>query len=169
MSIQRELKQSKPFVSPASEVSVALLRTADVTRRALCAVVEPHGITLQQYNVLRILRGAGEGGLPTLEIALRMIEETPGITRLLDRLEAKGLVARKRCATDRRQVFCRITRSGIALLESLDVPLRTAEEAALAELAPRTLGQLLNILEQVRNGYRGALPARRPEHDREIA
>jgi hypothetical protein len=59
-----------------------------VTRR-LAGVVEPHGVTLQQYNVLRILRGAGEGGLPTLEIAQRMIEHAPGITRLLDRLERK--------------------------------------------------------------------------------
>ncbi|HXH40516.1 MAG TPA: MarR family transcriptional regulator, partial [Thermoanaerobaculia bacterium] len=114
--IVHELKQTKPFPSKAQEAAVALLRTADVLRRIIGAVVEPKGITTQQYNVLRILRGAGERGLPTLEIADRMIETTPGITRLVDRLETKKFVVRERCLTDRRQVFCRITPSGLSLL-----------------------------------------------------
>ena len=91
---------------------MTLLRTADLARRALGAVVEEHAITPQQYNVLRILRGAGASGLPTLEIADRMIEESPGITRLLDRLEAKGLVRRERCPHDRRQVLLHDRRAG---------------------------------------------------------
>src|SRR5258706_12493191 len=91
-TIIEELKQTKPFPSKRQEAAVALLRTADVIRRLFGAVVEPKGITVQQYNVLRILRGAGEPGLPTLDIAERMIETTPGITRLIDRLETKKLV-----------------------------------------------------------------------------
>src|SRR5881275_3603411 len=108
MPILKELKQTRPFVSPAQEATVALLRTADVVNRLVDLVIEREGITGQQYNVLRILRGAGEQGLPTLDIAERMIEETPGITRLIDRLEAKKLVTRERCNVDRRRVYCRI-------------------------------------------------------------
>src|SRR6476469_10714438 len=113
------------------------MRTADLLRRLIGAVVEPRGITAQQYNVMRILRGAGEQGLPTLEIAERMIEQTPGITRLIDRLEAKKLVARERCATDRRQVFCRITAAGLALLAKLDEPVRDIAGEALQQLSKK--------------------------------
>src|SRR5829696_3408168 len=114
--IQQEIKQNRPFTSRTQEAVVALMRTTDLVRRAIGAIVEPHGITLQQYNVLRILRGSGEQGLPTLEIADRMIEQTPGITRLIDRLETKRLALRERCKNDRRRVYCRITRDGLALL-----------------------------------------------------
>jgi len=117
----------------------------------VAAVVEPHDITLQQYNVLRILRGAGKDGLPTLEIAERMIEQTPGITRLIDRLETKALVSRERCPTDRRQVFCRITTDGLALLKALARPIREAEEEALAALSPNQLRQLVTLLDRIRN------------------
>src|SRR5215208_2200660 len=102
--LQQEIRQSRPFRSRQQEAVLALLRTSDVVRRFLARIVEPHGITLQQYNVLRILRGAGEEGIPTLAIGERMIEQAPGITRLLDRLESKGLVRRSRCPEDRRQV-----------------------------------------------------------------
>src|SRR5204863_9342501 len=107
-ALQREIRQRKPFRSPTQEAVVGLLRSTDRVRRARAGVVEPRGITLQQYNVLRILRGARPRGLPTLEIAARMVEHAPGITRLLDRLEAKTLVRRQRPAGDRRQVVCRI-------------------------------------------------------------
>ncbi|HZJ72423.1 MAG TPA: MarR family transcriptional regulator, partial [Planctomycetota bacterium] len=100
--LQREIRQTRPFPSVEAEAVVGLMRTADVVKRGLARVVEPRGLTLQQYNVLRILRGAGPEGLPTLEIAGRMIEQAPGVTRLLDRLEAKNLVQRARCPRDRR-------------------------------------------------------------------
>src|SRR6266498_2157591 len=118
-AIQGEIKQSKPFPSKSAEGVVALLRTTDLLRRVLSEVAEARRNTLQQYNVLRILRGAGDEGLPTLEIGERMIEQSPGITRLLDRLEAKALVRRKRCLADRRQVLCWITAEGLALLTTL--------------------------------------------------
>ncbi len=101
---------------------VSLFRTTDAVRRALAAVLEPHGLTGQQYNVLRILRGAHPDPLPVMEVAERMMEQTPGITRLLDRLEAKGLVVRVRCREDRRQVHCSVTEAGLALLAGLDEP-----------------------------------------------
>jgi DNA-binding MarR family transcriptional regulator len=153
-SIQKELKQSKPFASRAQEAAVALLRTADLIRRNVGAVVEVHDITPQQYNVLRILRGAGEKGLPTLEIVERLIEETPGITRLIDRLEAKKLVSRERCLTDRRQVFCRITKDGLKLLTKLDAPLNNAEEEALGTLKKRELDELIALLDRAREGLK---------------
>src|SRR5438128_7791686 len=115
--VQEEIRQRRPFPSVAQEAVVALMRTADLVRRHATALLEPHGLTLQQYNVLRILRGAGADGLPTLEIADRMIEQTPGITRLLDRLEAKELVRRQRCPKDRRQHLCWITPKALAILQ----------------------------------------------------
>src|SRR3984893_16850032 len=96
------------------------MRTTDLVRRQIAAFVEPHGITLQQFNVLRILRGAGADGLPTLEVAERMVEQKPGVTRLLDRMEAKELVRRQRCPKDRRQHLCWITPRGLAVLQKID-------------------------------------------------
>jgi DNA-binding MarR family transcriptional regulator len=148
--IVHELKQTKPFPSKAQEAAVALMRTADVLRRLIGAVVEPNGITSQQYNVLRILRGAGERGLPTLEIAERMIESTPGITRLIDRLETKKLAVRVRCLTDRRQVFCHITPAGLALLTTLDAPILDAADTALGALKKTELTSLIDLLDRTR-------------------
>jgi len=102
--------------------------------------------------VLRILRGAGENGLPTLEIAERMIEEAPGITRLIDRLEGKKLVKRERCKKDRRRVWCQITKDGLALLEKLDTPVREAERA-LGSLSSTELTQLVALLDRARSGF----------------
>jgi DNA-binding MarR family transcriptional regulator len=149
-TIARDLKQTRPFPSKAQEAAVALMRTADMVRRIIGTVIDPHGITIQQYNVLRILRGAGERGLPTLEIAERMIERTPGITRLVDRLEAKKLVTRERSATDRRQVFCRITPSGLALVAGLDSPINSRNESALGALSKREVAQLVELLDRTR-------------------
>ncbi|MCU1231478.1 MAG: hypothetical protein JWO97_4362 [Acidobacteria bacterium] len=132
------------------------MRTADLIRRLVGSVVEPHDITVQQYNVLRILRGAGEQGLPTLEIAERMIEQTPGITRLVDRLEEKKLVDRKRCEEDRRRVWCRITPTGLSLLAKLDAPVHESLES-LATLGVRDLAQLVSHLDRAREGVHAAL------------
>ncbi|HEX7808286.1 MAG TPA: MarR family transcriptional regulator [Thermoanaerobaculia bacterium] len=157
MSIQREIKQTRPFAAPTQEAAIALMRTADLVRRSVAAVIDPYDITPQQYNVLRILRGAGAQGLPTLEIAERMIEEAPGITRLIDRLETKSLVLRVRCKTDRRQVFCHITDSGLALLAKLDRPIREAEDESLSVLSEHQLAQLIKLLEKARNGLHATL------------
>ena len=147
-----ELKQTRPFQSRRQEGTLALLRTADVVRRVVSSVVEPHGITLQQYNVLRILRGAGPDGLPTLEIASRMIESSPGITRLLDRLEEKKLVARVRGPKDRRRVLCTATPAALRLLATLDAPVHHADDGALRMLSDRQTDALIALLETIRTG-----------------
>jgi DNA-binding MarR family transcriptional regulator len=152
--MQQELKQTKPFRSAGQEALVGMFKTTDLLRRRAGALIEPAGITLQQYNVLRILRGAGRDGLPTLEIAARMIEQTPGITRLLDRLEAKELVSRERCPTDRRQVTCRITEPGLAVLAGLDWTVDTADDGLLVPLSEPELRHLIRLLDKVRAGLR---------------
>ena len=149
-ALQREIRQRKPFRSSAQEAVVGLLRTTDRVRRTLAGVVEPRGITLQQYNVLRILRGSRPRGLPTLEIAARMVEHAPGITRLLDRLEAKTLVRRRRDADDRRQVMCQITPAGLKLLAGLDAGLQRADESTLGMLSRRDLRRLIALLDRIR-------------------
>jgi DNA-binding MarR family transcriptional regulator len=148
--LQAALKQRRPFRSPGHEAAVGILHTADFVRRRVAAAVEPSGITLQQFNVLRILRGAGNEGIATLEVAERMVEQTPGITRLLDRLEAKGLVRRQRCPTDRRQNLCWITPKGAALLAQLDEPSLRASEACVGNLSRTDQATLLRLLEAIR-------------------
>ncbi|KPJ83829.1 MAG: hypothetical protein AMS19_03015 [Gemmatimonas sp. SG8_23] len=151
-SIQQEIKQSKPFRSKSQEAYVALLRTADDSKRHVGDVLEPSGVTLQQYNVLRILRGAGEEGLPTLTVAERMIERTPGVTRLIDRMEKKGWVERRRCTEDRRRVWCKITQSGLKLLESLDRPIEAVDDVFESVLRPEEVAQLVEYLDRLRAG-----------------
>lgn len=151
--VQEELRQKVPFKSPAQEAVVALLRTADLAKRQIAAVLEPHGITTQQFNVLRILRGAGSDGVPTLEVAARMIEQTPGITRLLDRLEAKGLVRRERCPHDRRQHLCWITPKGTGLLATLDAPTLKAGERCLKALSHDERLAFIRLLDAIRAAH----------------
>jgi DNA-binding MarR family transcriptional regulator len=145
----------RPPHTPAHELGIGLLRTADLLRRRLAEVVEPHGITLQQYNVLRILRGAGDEGLPTLEVAARMIEQAPGVTRLLDRMEAKGLVRRHRCPKDRRQHLCWITPDALKLLDRLDDPFSKAHDTALRGLAAKQRPAFIRQLEAIRASHDG--------------
>jgi DNA-binding MarR family transcriptional regulator len=151
--LQREIRQRRPFQSPAHEAILALMHTADLVRRQFAALVEPHGITTQQYNVLRILRGAGTDGLPTLEVAGRMIEQTPGITRLMDRLEAKELVRRQRCPEDRRQHLCWITPKGLALLAKLDAPTQRAHEDSMKNLRTKDREAFIRLLDAVRAAH----------------
>src|SRR5437868_11006787 len=116
MSTKKKKSQTSEKENLQQTAYVTLLSTADAVRAFFETVCMPFEITGQQYNVLRILRGAEPGGLPTLTIAERMIERAPGITRMIDRLEAKGLVVREIPANDRRFVYCRITRKGMDLL-----------------------------------------------------
>ena len=148
--VQREIRQRRPFRSRRHEGAIGLLRTADLFHRAITRVVEPLGITAQQYNVLRILRGAGSDGLPTLDIADRMVEQSPGITRLLDRLEGKKLVRRERCAHDRRQVLCYVTPAGRELLDRLEEPVQELDERLLGGVSGGDLNRLIRILDAVR-------------------
>ena len=152
-SLQQELRQRRPFASAAHEAVVGLLRTADLVRRQASALVEPHGITLQQFNVLRILRGAGDEGLPTLEVADRMIEQTPGVTRLLDRLEGKELVKRQRCPKDRRQHLCWITQKGLTLLDKIDTVAPRQQEESLKGLRQKDRIAFIRLLDAIRAAH----------------
>jgi DNA-binding MarR family transcriptional regulator len=152
-ALQRELRQGRPFRSPAQEAVVGLMRTADLVRRHAASMVEPHGVTPQQFNVLRILRGAGDEGLPTLEVAERMIEQTPGVTRLLDRLETKELVKRQRCPKDRRQHLCRISAKGLALLQKIDELAPAASEESMKGLRHKDRVTLIRLMDAIRAAH----------------
>lgn len=149
-SILEDIKQSRPFRSESHEAYVTLLRTADDAKRFVGQVLEPEGVTLQQYNVLRILRGAGSDGLPTLSVAERMIERTPGVTRLIDRMERKGWVCRQRCTQDRRRVWCRITDEGLDLLARLDEPVDAVDDILAGALNSEELERFLDYMNRVR-------------------
>ncbi len=142
--------KGRPRTSKHKEGVLTILRTADSISRMLTVVLEPYDITLQQFNVLRILRGSG-APIPTMVISERMIEATPGITRLLDRLEQKGLVARSRHTADRRQVLCKITEAGLKLLEDVDRPIIECERQIMRALATSELSHLITLLNKVRS------------------
>lgn len=148
-----EIKQRAPFHSGGAEVAVGILRTAAVLERHYNQIVTKRGITIQQYNVLRILRGAGARGMPTLVIRDRMIHEAPGITRLIDRLEQSGLVRRERQAADRRQVVCYLMPEGDKLLSALDAEVAEADNAAVFMLKPEEQRLLTTLLDAVRSGH----------------
>jgi DNA-binding MarR family transcriptional regulator len=147
-------KEGDKFVSiPAGTAYVSILRTADKLRATFEAVCFPFDITSQQYNVLRILRGAEPDGLPTLTIAERMIEKTPGITRMIDRLEAKKLVEREIRPQDRRCVHCRITEKGLSILELLEMPIEDTNQKAFHGLNEQEIQQLIGLLEKITKSH----------------
>jgi len=132
--------------SSAHTTTFAILTAAERLRRRLAEVVEPYGVTLQQYHVMRILSGAGSAGLPTLVVAERMIEHTPGVTRLLDRLESKELVRRVRSATDRRLVLCTLSAEGKRRVEAMEAAIEAEEAAAVGGLSRSEGQQLIRLL-----------------------
>lgn len=147
--LNRVLRQSKPFASAEHEAVVALqVATARVVE-PLARYLRGEGLTLAQYNVLRILRGAGEAGLPSGEIAERMIDRDPDITRLVDRLVRDALAVRDRHETDRRVVLVRITAAGHELLARTDVVMADLPCDLLGGLGPERLKTLLDLLEDV--------------------
>jgi MarR family transcriptional regulator, organic hydroperoxide resistance regulator len=145
--IYEEIKQNKPQRSPGQMAVITIFRTADVLRHAVERSLSAFGLSNEQYNVLRILRGAGENGLPTLEISGRMLSRSPNITRMLDKLIAKKLVRRTRPKEDRRVVIVSVTSQGLELLAHLDEvvdkvfdnfpPTTTAEIETLVEVLDR--------------------------------
>ena len=148
-SIGEEIKQTRPFRSRSQEATMALLRTANLLRRRLDALVGAEGITSQQYNVLRILRGA-RAPLPTMELAERMIDQTPGITRHVNNLEERGLIRREPWPGDKRQVLCQITPAGLRLLERLDAPMDAFDDDLASQLTHEQLDRLIEVLDLIR-------------------
>jgi DNA-binding MarR family transcriptional regulator len=147
--LQDRSPQALPYRTPEQETLLMLLRTADLAKHRFSALFEGEGITFQQYNVLRILRGAAQPGLPTLEVGERMIERTPGVTRIIDRLEAKGLVRRERCSEDRRKVWCRLTEEGMELLSRLDRPVSQTDVGIFDGMPRDNVTILRQTLEQL--------------------
>ncbi len=150
MSLQDEIKQTKPFDSPLEEAMLNVVRTAEVLRYAAAELFKPYGITSTQYNVLRILRGAGSAGLPCGAIAERMVTQDSDITRLLDRLSSQGLITRGRSEEDRRVVTTVLTAEGKKLLARLDPVIRQWHEDRLGHVDERTLAAMVRGLEQFR-------------------
>lgn len=150
--IQAEIKQSKPFNSLEEEAFIALLRTSEHLSGRLEEMLKPYGLSPTQYNALRILRGAGQNGLSCSEIGGRMINRDPDITRLVDRLEKRGLVQRSRGREDRRVVLARATPMALDLLKKLDRPLDRFHQAVLGHIERTRLQSLLRILEEARGG-----------------
>lgn len=148
--LQAELKQTRPFRTPLEEAMVALQRTAAVLEHALECTLKDSGITATQYNVLRILRGAGEAGLCRSEVGERMVRRVPDVTRLLDRLEDTGLIARTR-GDDRRYVTTRITAKGLDVLRDLDAVVTGFLERHLGHLSPDQIATLCALLSAVRH------------------
>ena len=149
--LAEEIKQRRPFGSLEEEVTLGVAKTADAFARAGDELLKGSGLTGTQYNVLRILRGAGSAGLSCGEVAARMITRDPDLTRLLDRLEARSLVSRARDDADRRVVTTRITATGLELLAGLDGPVQEQHRATLGHLGEAKLRMLAQLLDEARN------------------
>jgi DNA-binding MarR family transcriptional regulator len=143
-------KTRAPQTQLEAQVFVSLLRTADALARGAEALLKPTGLSATQYNVLRVLRGAGTEGLACREVGCRMISRDPDITRLLDRMESRGLIARARGEHDRRIVKTRITAEGLRVLEELDAPVQELHRRQLHHLPAKELRQLSRLLERAR-------------------
>lgn len=149
-----ELKKKDPFVSREQEVFLNVMRTAEALGEGMDAVLKPFGLSRTQYNVLRILRGAqaccGESGLACREIGERMVTRDPDITRLLDRMEKAGLIARERAKNDRRVIKTAVTAEGLRILAELDRPVMDAHKRQLGHMTQEKLGKLCELLEEAR-------------------
>ena len=149
--IQREIRQGKAIRLLEEETALNIMRTADLLMQKGADLLRPYGISPTQYNVLRILRGAGSEGVCCKDIAARMVTRDPDVTRLMDRLEARGLVSRDRAKEDRRVVTHRLTAAGLDLTNSLDAPVEDLHRGTLGHISREKLRRLVDLLELVRS------------------
>jgi len=149
--LQAEIKQTKPFAHRSSEALLSVMRTAALLEHRLNEVLRPYGITELQYNVLRILRGAGPDGLCGREISARLVSMVPDVSRLLDRMESMKLLRRERDGADRRNVTARITPSGLRVLEEATPRLEAFERERFAHLDAERLQHIIDGLADVRD------------------
>ena len=148
--LQREIKQTTAFRSLEAEVFVNVLRTSAALVSGLADLLRPYDLTQPQYNVLRILRGAGAEGLLRGEVGERMVARDPDVTRLLDRMEARGQVSRERGVDDRRMVHVRISAEGMRLVNTLDEPVQAMHARQLGHLTEAELTTLNTLLVKAR-------------------
>ena len=145
-----DLQQAKPFRHLEEELFLNIQRTADAMLQEMLDVLRPFGLSPTQYNVLRILRSAGDSGVTCKDIGARMIARDPDITRLLDRLERRNLLTRNRAKEDRRFVAIRITSEGLDLLRELDAPIERKQLALMQHMGKEQLHSTVELLEQLR-------------------
>ncbi|MBL8214599.1 MAG: MarR family transcriptional regulator [Bryobacterales bacterium] len=145
-----DIKQTKPFRHIEEEAFLNLLRTTDALKQGETEFLDSYNLSHAQYNVLRILRGAGKDGLPCGEIGARMITRDPDITRLLDRLEKRGLAQRCRESKDRRVVTARIAPAGLELLATMEAPLMEMLKGLLGHMSQKDLKTFIELLEKAR-------------------
>lgn len=148
--IAAEISQSKPFVCREEEAFLNLARSHEHLSQGFSELFRPFNLSTTQYNVLRILRGAGPAGLTCTEAAQRMISHDPDITRLFDRLEARGLIERSRSVADRRVVMANISQAGLQLLDQLQQPVLDLHADQMRRLNPDQVEALINLLELLR-------------------
>lgn len=159
--LRTSIKQRKPFESPEQEVFLEVLRTGTALLQDLVELLKEFGVTQPQYNVLRILRGAGAAGLPSGEVGGRMVaSREPDVTRLLVRMEGRGLIRRERRPENRRMVMARLTDKGLRLVNSLDEPVRRMHMRQLHHMRRRELDTLATLLERARQEFDGQMPGR---------
>jgi len=148
--LRARIRQARPFGSLAQEAFLNLVRTAAALEHAVEDALKPYGVTATQYNVLRILRGAGKRGLCRNEVRDRMVTPVPDATRLLDRLEARGYLERRQDSDDRRFVTARISPAGLDLLDRMERPVAELHEAHLGHMSETELLELSALLERAR-------------------
>lgn len=148
--LQAELNQSKPFASREEEVYLNIQRTAEALLWKATELLKPYELTPTQYNVLRILRGAGSEGFICREIGERMVSRDPDVTKMLDRLEKRGLTVRERDHKDRRVIITRVTDEGLKLLKELDPYVTESTRQMLGHLGARRLDAFNELLEEAR-------------------
>jgi DNA-binding MarR family transcriptional regulator len=146
-----ELQQTKPFRHIEEELFLNIQRTADILLQEILDVLRPSGLSATQYNVLRILRGAGEAGVTCKEIGARLVTRDPDITRLLDRLEKRNLLTRARTREDRRFVSIRISDEGMDLLRQLDAPVEEKQVEMMRHMSREQLASAVALLERLRD------------------
>jgi len=150
--LQQEIHQTKAIRLVEEEAALNIVRTADMLMLAVTGVLKPHLLSATQYNVLRILRGAGKDGASCKEIGQRLVALDPDITRLMDRLEQRGLVVRDRSREDRRVVRHRLTKTGLELTNELDRPIETLHKKTMGHMKAEKLRDLIGLLEEIRAG-----------------
>ncbi|HUO10279.1 MAG TPA: MarR family transcriptional regulator [Phycisphaerae bacterium] len=147
----KEIHKVRPFDCLQQEVFLNLIRTADHLMRGFEVLLKPYNLSPTQYNILRILRGAGDCGITCKGIGEHLITRDPDITRLLDRLEARNLITRQRDTKDRRVVSTRLTPEGAKILRELDKPVMEMHRSQLAHMSEMKITQLIDLLEEVRS------------------
>ena len=152
-AVGEEIHQAKAFVTIEEELLVSLLRTTDVLQERFEKMIRPFNISMTQYNVLRILRGAEPGGRTCGEIGERMIAREPDVTRLLERMEKAALIGRTRDSADRRVVVTRITSAGLKLLDEMEPKMREID-GLLRPMGERKMETMLKLLNEVRKHVR---------------